>query len=122
VKDGNIRGWEANVSPLVGPGSSDYYQSTTFGYGNAGLSLNGRGANADSGGPVFDLSGNLVGINDAVSFIGDGSIGATDFLKLSNPTIYNWIVQNTQVPEPTTGALIGLGAGIYLASRRKQED
>jgi hypothetical protein len=113
ARDGNIRGFEArvdsdgfvqlNISP-------DYYMSTDFGFLDSGLKYNGRGASGDSGGPVFDATGNLVGIQVAATVETD-SLGQTAFLNLMQPEVHSWIVQNTSVPEPSTVALFVIGAG-----------
>jgi hypothetical protein len=117
ARDGQLRGWEANVSPIAFGGYSDtYYQSAYFGFGNSGL-LDGQGANRDSGSPVFNNAGELVGINVAAD-LSYGQLGATEFLGLSNPDVQSWVY--SIVPEPSSGALALLGGSALLASRRKR--
>ena len=42
AQDGGLRGWEARVNAIVIGESAPFYQTTTFGYNNSGLSINGR--------------------------------------------------------------------------------
>jgi len=115
--DGIARAWQATVDAnTYGGYSSSYYQSTDFNYRLNGVSLNGRGANGDSGGPVFNSQGQLVGINIA----GGGSpIGSTEYLMLSQPDVYAWI-QNTITPvEPQVLSLAREGADVRLVWQGK---
>lgn len=118
--DGNARAWEAGVSSSTFGGfSPTYYQSSRFSP-SQGLSLNGRGASGDSGSPVFNSLGQLVGINVAASS-GTSPIGSTEFVRLSESSIYSWINNTiTSVPEPTSASLFGLGAlALYAFVRRR---
>jgi len=94
-----LRAWEARVSDIVYNGTSIYYQSTRFGGDNSGLSLNGRVANGDSGSPVFNAAGELVGINDSAS-LNTSPSGTSTFLKFTDPSLRQWIEANTKLPPP----------------------
>ena len=115
-RDGGLRAWDARVSDVLFNGSPTYYQSTRFGYDNIGLSLNGRGAGGDSGGPVFNQSGELVGISDFATVASD-PIGATTYLKLSS--VEPWIAANAPVPEPSSLGLLGVSVAALLLRRRR---
>ncbi len=117
--DSNARAWNAKVDSLTGGGySSTYYQSTDFGFNNNGVSLNGRGLGGDSGGPVFNGQGQMVGINIAAGG-GLSGLGGTEFLTLSQPEVYAWI-QNTITPvEPQSLSLTREGADVRLAWQGK---
>lgn len=98
AKDGNSRGWMAPVDPdyniPVDAGySGTYYLSTDF---YPYCFMNGKGMSGDSGGPLLDGAGNLIGIGVAQS--GNTSFfGGTIYLMLAQPDVYSWIVQNTQI-------------------------
>ena len=99
-RDGNLRAWDARVYSAVIGFSAPYYQSTTFGFGNTnGLSLNARGAISDSGGPVFNIQGELIGVNVNAS-TAIASAGSTTYVYLGEPTTKAWIEANTQIPKP----------------------
>ncbi|MFO1487668.1 MAG: trypsin-like serine protease [Verrucomicrobiota bacterium] len=118
--DGNARAWEGRVSgspPSLG--SSTYYQATTYGYDNLGLSLNGRGANGDSGGGVFNLSGQLVGINIAQFGPTGNQFGETTFLSLSQPAVLSWIQSIITPVEPVILSLTREGADVRLVWQGK---
>lgn len=83
---------------------------TTFGYRNEGLILNGSGLSGDSGGPVFNSAGRLVGILSASS--GIGGIAETDYLRLAEPTIYAWIMENTEAPVVVSAPASARRAGL----------
>lgn len=100
--DGKSRGWLTpyfNVStpPNV---SSEYYFSTLF---SSSLAFtNGKAMSGDSGGPLFDNTGALVGINAAQ--VGDTSqFGSTISLRLAHPVIESWILANTVIPAAHPG-------------------
>ena len=99
-RDGNLRAWDARVYSAVIGFSAPYYQSTTFGFGNTnGLSLNARGTISDSGGPVFNIQGRLIGVNvNASTTI--ASAGSTTYVYLGEPTTKAWIEANAQIPTP----------------------
>lgn len=97
VQDGFMRAFNAPVMQLsLGPdGFSDVFYFAVNFSPNSGVSLNGKGLSGDSGGPVFDPNGNLVGLNSAQ--VGNGSpIGYTIAMRLS--AIADWIATNTIVP------------------------
>ena len=96
-RDGGLRAWDATIQEHVIGRSEPYYQSTYFGTYTAGLSLNGRAANFDSGGPVFNTRGDLIGINDSATSI-IATIGSTTYLRLGEPSTKAWIEANTALP------------------------
>ncbi len=117
--DGNARAWNAEVAPnTLGGYSSTYYQSSTFGFSLVSVTLNGRGAGGDSGGPAFNLLGELVGINVAAS-TGTSPIGATEFLTLSQPNVYAWIQQTITPAEPKILSLTQEGSNLRLVWQGK---
>jgi hypothetical protein len=118
--EGNARGWYAPVFPSPSGGySPTYYASTGFFPGLG--SLNGRGLGGDSGSPVFNSSGELVGINIAAEG-GLRPIGSTTYLKLNQSDVFGWMNHTFQsVPEPSALALAGLGAATLLASSRRKK-
>ncbi len=123
-QDGYARAWEAKVhSSFMADLNPVYYNGDSFGYGD-GLPLNGRGATFDSGSPVFNGLGELVGINKAVggSASEAESLGMTYYVDLFQPEVYSWIEQNTGVPEPASLALLGLGGAALLRRRRAVEN
>lgn len=115
--DGAARGWRAVVAPSTYGGYSDaYYQSTFF--VPDGLWLNGKGINFDSGSPVFSSSGQIVGINIA-SGGGLTAYGHTEFLRLTQPDVLNWI-QNVITPvEPQIVSLTATNADVQLVWQGK---
>jgi V8-like Glu-specific endopeptidase len=121
--DGNARAFEsyAETSVFANVHPDEWYNQCAFSL-DSGLSLNGRVAPGDSGGPVFNQSGQLVGIN--IAYIGGNNTpsGTSYYMDLSNPTVRSWIEQNAVVPEPSSLALTGLGAlSLYAFSRKKDE-
>ena len=99
-RDGNLRAFDARVSDFLFYGSAPYFQSTKFGTGDlSGLKLNGRGMNGDSGGPVFNSRGELVGMIVAGS-TSNTNTGNTTHLCLGEPSIKAWIEANTKIPKP----------------------
>lgn len=99
TRDGGLRAWDARVADLVFSGSAPYYQSALFGDDNAGLLLNARGANGDSGGPVFNAQGELIGVNDFAS-TSIAPSGSTTYVRLGEPSTRAWIEANTALPAP----------------------
>ena len=98
AQDGGLRAWQAKVSSEVfGANEAPNYQSTDFGINNGGLTLNGRAASGDSGGPVFNNSGELIGINDSASTT-LSPLGSTTYLRLGEPSTKAWIEANTALP------------------------
>ena len=118
-RDGFSRGWVSAVDDFFAVDVSDTYYFNTFFGSSSGVSLNGRGASGDSGGPAFDLAGNLVGITVAGSPTSASTVGLTYYLDLSQPEISSWIRQNTTVPEPGTIALTSLGSALFAFRRRR---
>jgi hypothetical protein len=96
-RDGGLRGWDARVQDVAIGGPAPYYQSTTFGINSSGRSLNGRAANGDSGSPVFNATGKLIGITDSAS-LGTASLGITTYVRLGEPSTKAWIEANTALP------------------------
>lgn len=78
------------------------------------VELSGMNAGGDSGGGVYDLEGNLIGINTARNGTDDDTIGSNIYLDLGNPTVQSFIYSNTDVPEPGSGALLLLGIAAAL--------
>ena len=98
AQDGGLRAWDARVTHVVFSGSVPYHQSTTFGFGDiSGLSLNARGASGDSGGPVFNGQGELIGITVAGSTV-IANAGNTTYVRLGEPSTKAWIEANTTLP------------------------
>lgn len=118
-RDGAARGWEARMWDQAPSGniSPAFYRATTFGFLNSGLSLNGAGLSGDSGGPVFNSAGELVGLLAAGT--GVGQTAETSYLRLSDPVIYSWLLANTNIPTPGTSALLGLAVGAGFTRRRR---
>ena len=97
AQDGGLRAWDARVQSLVTGQSAPYYQSTTFGSNDAGLTRNGRGASGDSGGPAFNLLGELIGITWGGSTT-IATLGSTTYVRLGEPSTKAWIEANTALP------------------------
>lgn len=116
--DHNARGWQASVTQnTLGGYSSDYYQSTSFSPFE-GVASNGRGLGGDSGSPVFNASGQLVGISIA-SAGGLSSIGHTEFLRLTQPDVLNWIQTIITPVEPQIVSLTATNADVQLVWQGK---
>ena len=104
-RDGNLRAFDAKVRESVAYGSAPFYQTTQFGVGDlSGLALNGKGMNGDSGGPVFNARGELVGMMIAAS-TNHTSVGNTTHLCLGEPSIKAWIEANTKIATPETNCV-----------------
>jgi hypothetical protein len=113
VRDYEVRGGRGPVrSTNLNGYSSQYYFQTDF---LPGINLNWRGGNGDSGSPVFDSNGNLIGMATAGT-IGSGIAGVTSFLRLNNPTVYQDIAP--YIPSP--GAALPLALGAACAFRRRR--
>ena len=54
-------------------------------------------ASGDSGGPVLNATGELIGITDNVS-AGTASLGSTTYVRLGEPSTKAWIEANTALP------------------------
>lgn len=121
LADGNVRGWNA---PLLSEDGGDQFDNQIFGNTRfsaaAGVSLNGRGSNGDSGSPVYDSNGFLVGMSVGTSPIAFSvdPIGSTIFLDLTNPITRAWILANTAFPEPPAVACTVSVAEARLAFSR----
>ncbi len=117
VQDNDARGWRAVVAPgTYGGYSSTYYQSAFF--TPDGLYLNGRGLNGDSGSPVFNSVGQLVGI--AIGSGGGASAyGSTEFLRLTQPDVLNWIQSIITPVEPQIVSLTATNADVQLVWQGK---
>ena len=118
-QNGDREAWNVIVDTILPGGVSyDYYKDGAFD-SSIGIPLNAKGANGDSGGPVFDGSGNLVGIIDAGT-TGNSAIGETVYLNLAQPQVQQWIQTNSTVPEPATLSLLALGISLTLARRYRR--
>ena len=84
----------------------------------SGLILNARGANGDSGGPVFNSQNELIGITDSGS-TSISSTGNTNYVYLGEPSTNAWVKANASIPEPSTLALL-LTTVVAAASRRRR--
>lgn len=120
-QDGWSRGWQARVGSVSEIGvNPDYYNPAPFGSYTWGLTLNGRGASGDSGGPTFNEGGELVGITASGSG-GTSTLGNTNFLDLSNPEVHAWILANTVLPDAPPGDFNGdlkVDAADYVVWRK----
>ncbi len=99
--DGQLRGWVASVlSETSASFNTENYGHTRFN-SNPYL-LNGRVSSSDSGSPVYDVYGRLVGMNEGSTPPPNNYdvAGASIFLDLTNPTILAWILANTALPIP----------------------
>ena len=120
--DGARRGYNGRVNNSAFAYSSTYYQATIFGYSNSGVELNGRGTPGDSGSPVFNSAGDLIGLTKGATVAYD-SFGYTSYLNLSQPEVLSWIQHNTVVPEPNCLLLVGIGGvGFVLRRNRTRND
>ncbi len=118
---GDLLGWNAPViSETSGAFNTDYYGNTRFSSA-LDLYLNGRLGPADSGSPMYNSLGELVGMNIGSSPTPSStqSIGSTIFLDLTNQEVASWVRFNTNIPEPTTVALSGMGLALLLRRKRK---
>lgn len=70
---------------------------------------NGNAAPGDSGGPWFDADGHLVGLSIAIAGLNytEPPPNECHVLNLSNPTILNWILANTVIPDAHPGDFNG---------------
>ena len=99
-EDGSVRGWNAAIrSETGGVFNTDDFGNTRFSSAS-GVALNGRLSNGDSGSPVYDETGYLIGMNigSNPSPISADPNGTTVFLDVTNPVIASWIETNTALP------------------------
>lgn len=89
--------------------NANYYFAGNFSTSGVLGTMNGIGAQNDSGGPWYDQSGNLVGISVAVN---TGTAGYTLIEWLAAPAIQSWIQSNLFVP-PTL-QLLRAGTNVVL--------
>ena len=93
-------GWRALVLGYNPSNVTDaYFYSTGFDTINR-VSLNGKGLSGDSGGPVWNAAGKLVGITVG-GFGGLGTIGGTTAQRLDVPEVLTWIEANRARPLPS---------------------
>jgi hypothetical protein len=118
-RDGGLRAWDGRVLADAIGGPAPFYQSTGFGIDNIGLSLNGRAAFGDSGGPVFNSVGELIGLNYSASS-SMGPLGSTTYVRLGEPSSKAWIESNASVPEPSALTYGLLGAAGLLSRRQRR--
>jgi hypothetical protein len=95
TRDGFIRGWNAEVQSGSPQNSSDVYYDHTYGFYTR-INLGGKVLNGDSGGPVYNQVGQLVGLNTAQT--GNQLEGRNIYLVLSQPDVLAWIQANTVIP------------------------
>jgi len=122
TEDGNIRGWLGEVELTGDIGSNpEYYNSTFYSAFSTSMELSGKGIGGDSGGGIYDLNGNLVGLNTARIGSDSDGFGSTYYVDLGHPEVQDFIHTNTNlVPEPST--LSWLVGGAALALRRRRRD
>jgi len=130
--DGNVRGFNNVIDGDIGipgglvsdfdnplnPADSDFGSSTP-------LPLEGCVANGDSGGGVFITVDNATYLAGIISFVAgrDGANNSdygdiTGFNRVS--TVLPWIFGTTGIPEPASGAIILLGAGVLWFQRSRR--
>lgn len=126
VQDGNARGFRGvNEPDNVGFAGLD---PSRIGASEVGFipipmaDLAGRGLNGDSGSPMFNSAGELVGINIQGTLSTSSLNGVTLFQRTDHPEVFSWIFSNTQavVPEPS-GSLV-VAAGLMLGATRRRRD
>jgi|GEM_PF-5021999 len=106
--NGAARGWQAKqweYDPSGSDTSPVYYRSTIFGFFNDGITINGMGLEGDSGGPVYNAAGELVGLTTASTGIAQN--GQTVHLQLDNPQVYSWIQSMTVAPRRSAADIVG---------------
>ena len=98
--DGASMGWRAPVlSYNTGGVSEDYFYSTNFAASNR-VTVNGKGLSGDSGGPVWNAAGKLVGITVG-QFSNLDPLGGTVAQRLDVPEVLTWIEANRARPLQT---------------------
>ena len=124
LQDGNARGFRGvNEPERVGFAGLDPSRIGASGTGSIpDTDLEGRALGGDSGSPMFNSAGELVGIN-IQGTLGTSSLnGVTLFQRTDNPEVFSWIFSNTQavVPEPS-GSLVVAAGLMYGATRRRRD-
>lgn len=109
AQDGFVRGWNSWVLDTAPIQSSDlYFNNSIFG---SGISFDGKLLSGDSGSPVWNAAGRLIGINGAQSG-GLNSTGTNIYLDLSPGTsVLQWLQLNTQIPAPLPELSLALEPG-----------
>jgi hypothetical protein len=95
ARDGYIRGWNAEVRSGTPQNSSDLYYDHSYGF-FSWINLGGKVLAGDSGGPIYNQTGQLVGLNTAQT--GNENQGHSIYLVLSQPDVLAWIQANTVIP------------------------
>jgi hypothetical protein len=118
--DGNIRGWRSQVAEdmIYDYQYSPYYhRETDTDHFSPVAPLDGRAQPGDSGSPVWNARGELIGINfagTADAFMG----GRTVYVNLQLPELLDWIQTTTAVPTPGTISLLTV-TGVLAVRRRR---
>ena len=116
--DGNLRSWQASVNTQVNVGyNSSYFNMSDFGFADTGLT-NGMAGDGDSGGGVFNSTGQLVGITTAASSPSQ-PVGNTVYGNISNAQISNWILQTITPVQPTILSVNPQGADMQVTFQGK---
>jgi hypothetical protein len=95
TRDGFIRGFNAEMRSGSPQNSSDLYYDWSYGF-YSWINIGGKIMNGDSGGPVYNQAGQLVGLNTAQT--GNENQGHSIYLVLSQPDVLAWIQANTVIP------------------------
>jgi hypothetical protein len=115
--DGSLRAWHSPVDVNIFT-NAEHFFAANFGRGSFPLdALNGNAAPGDSGGGAFDQDGNLIGITSSRVPNSISSSSQTHYLKLAHPDVYNWIIANTQVPEPSGFVMVACSLAGWTALR-----
>ena len=115
-RDGNVRAFNAIANTQnSGSYSGTYYSEMRIGSIQA-VALDGRGLSGDSGGPIFNAAGELIGMTVAGT-LGTQFVGYTTFLRFDNPDVDSWLAAT--IPTPGSAGLLGL-VGLGLGVRRRR--